>query len=147
MDTLDKRIINELQGGFPICDRPFALIARQLDIDEQELLKRIQHLLDTGVLSRFGPMYHAERMGGGLTLCAMSVPQERFDEVAVEVNNRVEVAHNYERDHRLNMWFIVATETEEEISRVVHEIEEQTGCKVYNMPKIKEYYVGLRLAV
>jgi len=147
LDELDKRIINQLQGGFPICDDPFAVVARRFDIDEQTLISRIRRLLDLGVLSRFGPMYHAEHLGGGLTLCAMAVPDDRFEEVAQAVNQHAAVAHNYEREHALNMWFVLATESAAEITSVIAAIEAQTGCEIYNMPKIEEFYVGLRLAV
>ena len=74
MEELDRTIVNGLKNGFPICDRPYAAVAAELGIDEQELIERLQRLLEQGTLSRFGPMYHAERMGGALTLCAMKIP-------------------------------------------------------------------------
>ncbi|RKZ51249.1 MAG: Lrp/AsnC family transcriptional regulator [Candidatus Parabeggiatoa sp. nov. 3] len=147
MDTLDRNIINHLQGGFPISTRPYAEAAEQLDITEAELIQRLTELLEQGLLTRFGPMYHAEQLGGGLTLAAMRVPQADFEQVAETVNAFPEVAHNYARDHELNMWFVLATEHEERIDQVIHDIEAQTGLRVYNMPKQAEYYVGLRFEV
>ncbi len=144
MDDIDRRIINHLQGGFPICERPFREAADELGLEEEALIRRIGRLLEEGYLSRFGPMYHAERLGGGLSLCAMAVPEEKFDQVAERVNAFPEVAHNYARDHKLNMWFVLATETPERIDQVLEEIEAATGYKVYNMPKREEFYVGLR---
>jgi len=145
MDEIDKAIINQLQRGFPICTSPYRRIAEQLGIDESELLSRLQSLLTDGVLSRFGPMYHAEQMGGALTLAAMKVPDQRFDEVSDIVNAFPEVAHNYARNHALNMWFVLATERPEHVQTVIAAIEQKTGLTVYNMPKIEEYYVGLQL--
>lgn len=145
MDDTDKLIINRLQKGFPICASPYLQVAGQLGITEDELLLRLQTLLDSGILSRFGPMYHAEQMGGALTLAALKVPEERFDEVAETVNGFPEVAHNYARNHTLNMWFVLATEKPEQVASVIGQIERQTGLVVYNMPKIREYYVGLQL--
>ena len=104
-------------------------------------------MLDDGVLSRFGPMYHAEKMGGGLTLAAMKVPVAEFDRIADIVNGFDEVAHNYERDHAFNMWFVVATETPERIAEVIAEIEAATGLSVANMPKIDEFFIGLKFEV
>lgn len=144
MDAVDRRIINELQGGFPVCERPFRTAAERLGLDEAELIARIDRLLADGTLTRFGPLYHAERLGGALTLAAMAVPEERFDAVAEAVNAHPEVAHNYRRDHALNMWFVLATERPEEIARVIARIEVDTGLQVYNMPKIEEFFVGLR---
>jgi DNA-binding Lrp family transcriptional regulator len=144
MDATDRRIINALQGGFPIAERPFAVAADKLGLEEAELLSRIQALRDAGTISRFGPMWHAEKMGGGLTLSAMSVPPDRFESVAELVNSYPEVAHNYAREHSFNMWFVVATERPERIAEVLAEIEARTGLTVHDMPKIEEFYVGLR---
>jgi DNA-binding Lrp family transcriptional regulator len=102
-------------------------------------------LLTNGTLSRFGPMYHAERLGGALTLAAMQVPRARFEEVAAIVNALPEVAHNYARDHALNMWFVLATETPGRIDEVIVAIEQATQLRVYNFPKQEEFYVGLKL--
>lgn len=145
MDATDRSIVNALQDGLPVCERPFAAAAEALKISEAELIRRVQALADDGVLSRFGPMYHAERLGGGLSLAAISVPEERFDAVAEIVNAFPEIAHNYARDHALNMWFVLATETPERIAEVIAEIEASTGLEVYDMPKIEEFFVGLRL--
>ena len=75
----------------------------------------------------------------------MSVPAERFEAVAETVNGFPEVAHNYERDHSLNMWFVVATDKPERVGAVITEIEELTGLPVYDMPKLQEFYIGLKL--
>ncbi|MBD9354898.1 Lrp/AsnC family transcriptional regulator [Methylomonas albis] len=145
MDSVDKTIINRLQLGFPICAAPYQRVAKELGMAESDLLSRLQTMLADGVLSRFGPMYHAEQMGGALTLAALKVPDERFDEVTEIVNAFPEVAHNYARNHALNMWFVLATEQTEQVLKVIAEIERLTGLTVYNMPKINEYYVGLQL--
>lgn len=145
MDEIDRAIINRLQKGFPVCASPYRQVAEQLGISEDDLLIRLRKLLLEGVLSRFGPMYHAEQMGGALTLAALKVPDERFDEVAAIVNGFPEVAHNYARNHSLNMWFVLATEKPEQVQAVIQAIEQQTGLPVFNMPKIEEYYVGLQL--
>jgi siroheme decarboxylase len=147
LDAIDRAIINQLQGGFPLCERPYEQLAPKFGITAQELLTRLQVLLDKKILSRFGPMYHAEKLGGGLTLAALAVPPQRFEEVTAIVNAFPEVAHNYAREHELNMWFVLATETPERISAVIAEIEVRTGLHVYNMPKEREYFVGLKLEV
>jgi DNA-binding Lrp family transcriptional regulator len=147
MDALDRKIINGLQGGFPVTDRPYAAAADELGLSEAELIQRLENMLAAGVLSRFGPMYHAEMLGGGLTLVAMQVPQGDLDRVAEQVNAFPEVAHNYERDHAFNLWFVLATETPDRIQAVLAEIEQRTGYPVYNMPKLEEFFIGLRFEV
>ena len=147
MDELDRLIINNLQGGFPVSERPFQEAAEKLDTTESELITRVRCMLDDGLLTRFGPMYHAEQMGGALSLCAMKVPAESFDEVAEQVNAFPEVAHNYQRDHEMNMWFVLATETPEQLYECLQRIEKTTGIPVFNLPKQEEFYVGLHFTV
>lgn len=147
LDALDRAIVNRLQDGFPVCERPYAAIADELGMDEQDLLGRLGRLLQERVLTRFGPMYHAERMGGGLSLAAMKIPPGDFERVAGIVNRMPEVAHNYARDHALNMWFVLATETPQGQQEAIASIERESGYPVYNMPKIKEYFVELKLYV
>jgi siroheme decarboxylase len=147
MDELDRRIINQLQGGFPVSERPFQEAAKKLGTTESELITRIRCMLDDGLLTRFGPLYHAENMGGALSLCAMTVPAESFDEVAEQVNAFPEVAHNYQRDHEMNMWFVLATETPDQLDGCLQEIEKTTGIPVFNLPKKEEFYVGLHFKV
>jgi len=145
MDEIDRVIINTLQEGFPICASPYKKVAETLNISEQALIERLQTLLDSGILSRFGPLFHAEQMGGALTLAAVKAPKDSYDTIAKIINAFPEVAHNYAREHALNMWFVLATETPEQIQQVISQIEVQTGLTVYNMPKIQEYFVGLKL--
>lgn len=147
MDTIDRQIIDTLQGGFPLCSAPYAQVAHQLGLTEDELLQRLQRLLDTKVLTRFGPMFQVERMGGAFVLAAIEVPENRFEEVANQVNAFAEVAHNYRREHRLNMWFVLATSTPGGIATTVHAIEAATGLPVYPFPKEKEYFVEMKLQV
>lgn len=146
IDATDRRIIDALQGGFPLTERPYADAAAALGIEEAELLSRLERLLAEGVLSRFGPLYNAERLGGAVTLAAMAVPRERFEEVAALVNAHPEVAHNYERDDALNMWFVVAAERPERVAEVLGEIARETGLEVLDLPKRTEFFLELRLA-
>ncbi len=143
MDDIDRKIIRELQYGFPVTASPFAQVATRLGLEEQALLERIKALRDDNTLTRFGPMYQIERLGGAFSLAAMKVAQDQFDDIAAIVNALPEIAHNYERNHELNMWFVIATESPEAVGQVVARIEQLTGGKVYNMPKLEEYYVGL----
>ncbi|MDD5229575.1 MAG: AsnC family transcriptional regulator [Methylococcales bacterium] len=144
-DHIDARLINHLQDGFPICDAPYLHVANELDLTEADVLARLKKLLENGTLTRFGALYHAEKMGGALTLAAMKVPDTDFEYVTEIVNAFPEVAHNYARNHELNMWFVVATETAEQLAATLVAIGLQTGLTVYNMPKINEYFVGLKL--
>ncbi len=147
MDATDRRILNALQGGFPVCERPFLAAAGPLGIGEAELIARIERLLEEGVLTRFGPLYNADRMGGVNVLAAMAVPEARFEAVAELVNAEPEIAHNYRREHALNMWFVGASDTPDGVEAAFRRIEERTGLTVYRFPKEREFFVELKLAV
>ena len=145
MDELDRAIVDRLQTGFPVCERPFLEAARALGTTEDELIARIDGLLRAGTLTRFGPLFQVERMGGAFTLAAMSVPAAEFEHAAAAVNALPEVAHNYAREHPLNMWFVLATESEDATADAVERIEARTGLPVLTFPKEREYFVGLEL--
>ena len=144
MNALDRRIVNVLQHGFPVCERPFRAVATQLGIGEDELIARVDALLADGTLTRFGPLFDAEKMGGAFTLAAMRVPAPDYERVAAQVNAFPEVAHNYARAHELNMWFVLATETKDEIAATISRIETETGLAVLAFPKEREYFVELK---
>jgi siroheme decarboxylase len=147
MDDIDRSIIDSLQGGFPLCASPYAQVAEELGIDESTLLSRLKNLLDARVLTRFGPMFQVERMGGAFVLAALKVPEARYAEVTESVNAFAEVAHNYRREHALNMWFVLATRTPQDIAATISRIEAATGLQVYAFPKEREYFVEMKLPV
>ena len=151
IDATDGAIIDGLQGGFPLCERPYAEAARVLGIGEGELLERLQRMLETRVLTRFGPMFQVERMGGAFLLAAMCVPEADWQWVVEVVNAFPEVAHNYRRESarncRFNLWFVLATETSDGIAGVVQAIEEASGLPVFPFPKLREYFVEMKLPV
>jgi siroheme decarboxylase len=147
LDRIDRDIINRLQHGFPLCDRPYQAAAETLGISEADLLERLARLLADGVLSRFGPLFQIERAGGAFLLAAMHVPAADLERVIDTVNRLPAVAHNYLREHRFNLWFVLAAETPASIDEAIAAIERDTGLPVYGMPKLKEYFLDLRLAV
>lgn len=147
LDPTARAIVNGLQGGFPLTSRPFRDAGRELGLTEDELIEGVGNLTDSGALSRFGPLWNAERIGGGVCLAAMAVPQARFEEVAEKVNAHPEIAHNYERAHLFNMWFVISADDPRKIQRVIADIEHETGLVVHAMPKAREFFVGFRLEV
>jgi siroheme decarboxylase len=147
MDDIDRALINRLQGGFPVAERPYLQAARELGLAEEEMIGRLARLLDRGALSRFGPLYQAERLGGAYTLAAIQVPEADYDRVAGLVNAHPEVAHNYRREHAFNMWFVVAALSPADVGRTLVEIERECTYPVFEFSKLREYFVDLDLPV
>jgi siroheme decarboxylase len=146
MRELERDIVNRLQGGFPLAPRPFAEAAAALGTDEATLIAALERMLAEKTLTRFGPMFDVEKMGGAFTLCAMRVPQAELERVAALVNAHPEVAHNYERAHEFNLWFVVAADAREAIAPLLAAIEAETGYPVLDLPRERQYFIELRLA-
>lgn len=145
LDATDRAILNALQDGFPLVPHPFAEAGAALGLDETTLIRRVQRLRDEGAITRFGPFFDAEAMGGAFCLCAMAVPAQDFERIVTLVNAHPEVAHNYERAHALNMWFVLACETADEIACAARRIEKETGVPVLLFPKEHEFFIGFRV--
>lgn len=143
----DALLIRRLHGGLPLSDTPFDDVAQELGLTETEVIARLRAMLDDGLLSRFGPLFQIERAGGQFMLAAMRVPEDRFDAVAAQVNAQHEVAHNYRREHRFNMWFVLACASPAQTAAACARIEALTGLRVFAFPKEKEFFVELRLPV
>jgi DNA-binding Lrp family transcriptional regulator len=145
IDLDDARLIDRLQRDLPLTERPLADVGAELRLGEPEVIERLTRLLRTGVLTRFGPLFQIERAGGQFILAALQVPEPRYAEVTAQVNALAEVAHNYRREHALNMWFVLAAETPETAWAARDQIEAATGLPVHAFPKEREYFVGLHL--
>ncbi|MFB6303766.1 MAG: Lrp/AsnC family transcriptional regulator [Haloferacaceae archaeon] len=153
LSRLDRAVVNAFQGGFPVVERPFepaaaALRDRGVEVTAAELAERVRTLVEDGTLSRFGALVDAEAIGGTATLVATHAPEDRFEEVVEAINDRREVAHNYEREHpHLNVWFVVSVADADRVEEVLADIEAETGQPTYNLPKRREYHVGATFPV
>ncbi|AXT29040.1 Lrp/AsnC family transcriptional regulator (plasmid) [Ruegeria sp. AD91A] len=146
LDQTDRAILNLVQDDLPLTSHPYATVAAELGLSEAELLTRLSRMKEDRVITRFGPFFDAAAMGGAFCLCAMAVRAKDFKTVLTKVNAHPEVAHNYERTHRLNMWFVLATETPEGIEAAADAIERETGICVLRFPKLQEFFIGFRVA-
>ena len=146
LDATDRAILNRMQEDLPLVPHPYAAVAAELGLAEADLLHRLARMKQARVITRFGPFFDAAAMGGAFCLCAMAVPEADFEAVMTKVNALPEVAHNYQRTHRLNMWFVLASETPEGISAAADAIERETGHKVLRFPKLQEFFIGFRVA-
>ncbi|NLW45031.1 MAG: Lrp/AsnC family transcriptional regulator [Syntrophomonadaceae bacterium] len=147
MDRVDARILNYLQEGISLSPRPFLDMARELGISEETVLARIEALRNQGLIRRLGGVFDSPRMGMKSTLCAMEVPEARIEEVAQKVNAYREVTHNYLRDDVYNMWFTVTASSQEDLERILQEIEADTGIAVVSMPVRRRFKIKVAFAL
>jgi len=142
LSALEKCLLNEYQRGFPLCASPFAVIAEQQGVTEEEVIETLESLQQRGLISRVGPVFAPQRAGAS-TLAALSVPGEELQRVADIVSDFEEVNHNYEREHRFNLWFVVTAMDEAHVQRVLDAIEEETGLVVLKLPLERSFYIDL----
>ena len=138
----DKSLLNDFQRDFPLEPRPFARIAETLGVAEDEVLTRLADLRDRGMVSRVGVVIQPNTIGTG-TLAAMAVPPERLDEVADVVNAEASVNHNYEREHEINLWFVITAADATGLQEVLKRIERRTGLPVLNLPLEEAFHIDL----
>lgn len=139
---LEFRLLNEFQHDFPLVPAPFSALARRLDSDESTVLATLRRLQETGAISRIGAVF-APRSVGASTLAALAVPPERLDAVAALVNAHPGVNHNYEREHRFNLWFVATAADASALARLLTEIQAETGLKPIALPLVEEYHIDL----
>lgn len=142
LDAIDRRLLNDFQRGFPLSARPYAEIGERLGIVEAEVLARLARLSAAGAVSRVGPVLAPKRVGVS-TLAAMAVPPGRLETVAKLVSAYPEVNHNYEREHRFNLWFVLTAPDRTRLNAVLGEIALHTGIEVMDLPMLEEYHIDL----
>ena len=142
MDDTDKKILNLIQTGFPVENRPYKTIGATAGVSEQEAFDRVKGMMDTGVIRRLGASFDSRGLGWTSTLCAMKVPPARIEEAAAVVSEYPGVTHNYERAHEFNLWFTLIAPDEETVAAILGEIERKCGMgPVYNMPMIRKFKI------
>jgi DNA-binding Lrp family transcriptional regulator len=145
MDALDLKLLNLVQKQIPLVSRPYLVLGRQLGLTEQEVMSRLQRLLDAGLIRRLGPTFNSRKLGFYTTLCALKVPEERVREVAACINAFPGVTHNYLREHAYNMWFTLITPTRAEARAALEIIKEKTGITpVLDLPATRYFKLNVQ---
>ena len=142
MVTLTDRLLNDYQHSFPLVSEPFGDLARQLGTDVATTLSEVRQLKANGTISRIGPVFKPNTVGVS-TLAALSVPPDQLDHYAQIVNRFPQVNHNYEREHEINLWFVLTAADQAELEETIHQIEDQTGHEVLVLPLLREYHIDL----
>lgn len=142
MDHLDQRLLNEFQQDFPLDSRPYAVLGERLGIGEDEVMDRLARLSRGGSISRVGAVFRPHAVGGS-TLAAMAVPEDRLEAVAELVSAFPEVNHNYQREHRLNLWFVVTASSKARVAEVLAEISQSAGLQVLDLPLLEHFHIDL----
>jgi len=148
MDDIDRKILNEIQSGFPITSRPYLDLGKHFNLSEQEVLERVKRLRSDGIIRRIGGNFNSRRLDFTSTLCAARVPKEKIKGFVQLVNGYKGVTHNYLRDHDYNVWFTLIAPSAGYIENTLKEISEKTGVKeILNMPAIRTFKIKVDFEV
>ena len=142
----ELNLLDGFQRDFPLEPRPFRAIAEKTGMTEQDVIRTYARLKEEGILSRIGAVVTPHAVGHS-TLAAMAVPPTRLGEIAAIVSARPEVNHNYEREHRLNLWFVVTAADAQAVARVLKGIEDRTGLAVLDLPLVRSHHIDLGFAL
>jgi len=142
LTTIEQALLNDYQQSFPLSPAPFEDIADELGTTAAIVLKSLETLTEKGLISRVGPVIRPNSIGAS-TLAAMAVPPERIDEIAELVSSYRAVNHNYERDHRFNLWFVVAAPDRKTVESIIGDIETRAELEVIRLPMLRDFHIDL----
>ena len=142
MDDIDRKLLNEIQSGLPVTQRPYKDLGVRLSCSEDNILTRIKRLKKDGIIRRIGGNFDSQRLGFATTLCAAKVPDDKIEEFVRVVNKYPGVTHNYLRDHHYNIWFTFVAPNMKVIDRYIDEIIKYTGVEeILNLPAVKTFKI------
>ena len=146
LSETDKALLNLAQQQFPQGPEPYAELGRQLGLSASEVITRLTALQQQGILQRVGPVFRPHRLGVS-TLAALAVPEPQLEAVAAFINGFDEVNHNYEREHRYNLWFVLTASSQARLEQVLNDIRQHTRLPLLNLPLTRSYHIDLGFAL
>ncbi|RLJ62757.1 siroheme decarboxylase subunit beta [Sulfurisoma sediminicola] len=139
---LEFELLNAWQRGLPLVARPFAAVAEKIGAGETAVIETLARLQRRGAISRVGAVFAPRRIGAS-TLAALAAPPERLEEIAALVSARPEINHNYQREHRYNLWFVATASDQRRLDETLAAIAADTGCAVMSLPLQQEFHIDL----
>lgn len=129
LDPLDRKIVNRIQTSVPLVKRPFRALADEFGISEDEMIRRVEKLRDSGVVRRLGPILNYPAWGMSGVLVAANVDPARIEEAREAAHHHPEITHAYLRDHPWNFWFTVVAENEESRDAIIDHVADRAGLR------------------
>jgi len=144
LTKLQRRLCNELQDGLVVCRRPFARLAEKLSTDEKTVLTETEALKKAGVIRRIGALIDYRALGLVSTLVAAAVREDKLEVVAAAVSGLEGVSHNYQRQHKYNLWFTLQAESERDIESILSGLSADFGVQFHSLPVERIFKLDVR---
>jgi DNA-binding Lrp family transcriptional regulator len=147
MDDLDRRILDALQYDFPLSERPFDVLAERLGLDAELLWRRVEDMVERGVIRRLGASLDSRKLGFCSTLAAVRVAPDLVDRAAETIARYPEVTHSYLRDHEFNIWFTIIAAHAERIEAILGELRTELSLEppdILNLPMKRMFKLDAR---
>lgn len=142
LTAMHKQLLNDYQQDFPLSPTPYQDIASSLGVTEEDVLLAFNELADEQFISRIGSIIAPNHIGVS-TLVAMAIPVEQLQSIADIVSRFPEVNHNYERENRFNLWFVMVAKDDEHLQSVIETIETESGFNAMQLPLLADYFINL----
>ena len=142
LNRIEKHLLNDFQHDFPLVSRPFKKIADEVGTSEEVVIETLNKLKSEGFISRVGAVFRANSIGAS-TLAAMAIPEQELENIAAMINDYSEVNHNYQREHKYNLWFVLTASDEHTLNAVLDDIEYRSGHSVMYLPMIEDFHIDL----
>jgi DNA-binding Lrp family transcriptional regulator len=142
MKQLEFSLLNGFQRGFPLVSEPFKLIGEKVGASEAQVIRALRELQARGAVSRVGAVFAPNRIGAG-TLAALAAPPDRLEAVAAQVSAFAGVNHNYQREHRFNLWFVATGPSPARLAGLLARIEAETGLPIIRLRLLEEFHIDL----
>ena len=146
LSARDRELLSRWQRDFPLVPRPFARLAEEAGTGEDEIISAVRALTRAGIICRTGAVVRPNTAGAS-TLAAVAAPAGRLEEIAEIISAQPEVTHNYEREHELNLWFVVTAADRGGVRAALARIHALTGLEVLDLPMLKAYHIDLAFAL
>ena len=144
LTDFQKQLCNRLQRGLPLCPRPFAEIARDIDSQETEVLAATRDLKEAGIIRRLAAVVNHRALGFSSTLVTAHVPEDQLPQVTAAVNALPGVSHNYLRQHRFNMWFTLQETSPAHVQATLSELGSKFGMDFHSLPVTRIFKLDVR---
>lgn len=141
-NSAELALLDRWQHDFPLVDRPFEIVGRSVSLDPEQTIRVFESMRQREMISRIGAVVRPNTVGAS-TLVALEVLRERLEEVADLVSREPLVTHNYEREHALNLWFVIAGADTTAVEATIRRIEGRTGLEAVALPLLQAYHLGL----